>query len=326
MSHIKQIIMIGCMGFMLSACSETELASHWWKTWEHPDTDVASTSPAEGNYKVGNPYRAAGQWYTPVESYSYDETGIASWYGDEFHGKRTANGEVFDKNDLTAAHPTLQMPSLIRVTNLENGRSAVLRVNDRGPFARSRLIDVSHHAAEVLGFIGKGTARVRVQVLERESRILADAARKGYPPKTQMAMAFQRVPEEQTTTTTTQVASAETGNMETQKIVTTMDVPPPATDVSKADIDELNKELFRKFPVTPTNIYVQVGSFTNTGNAQGLKKKLSKFGHVEIYPSVVNGKQFNRVRLGPLSNVPDADATLSRVISAGYSTARIIVD
>jgi rare lipoprotein A len=326
MPNIKQIIMIGCMGLILSACSETELASHWWKTWEHPDKDVASTTSQEGNYKIGNPYRAAGQWYTPVESYSYDETGIASWYGDEFHGKRTANGEVFDKNELTAAHPTLQMPSLIRVTNLENGRSAVLRVNDRGPFARSRLIDVSHRAAEVLGFIGKGTARVRVQVLERESRILADAARKGYPPKTQMAMAFQRVPESQTTTTTTQVASADTGVTETQKVITTSEIPAPATDVSKADIEELNKELFRKFPVTPTNIYVQVGSFANSGNAKTLRQKLSPFGHVDIYPSVVNGKTFNRVRVGPLANVPDADKTLSRIISAGYSQARIIVD
>jgi rare lipoprotein A len=175
--------------FLLTACTETELLSHWWK-----DANYSSSkkpTPTQGNFKVGNPYQAMGKWYTPTENYSYDETGIASWYGDQFHGKRTANGETFNKNALTAAHPTLQLPSLVRVTNLDNGRSAVLRVNDRGPFSRSRLIDVSHRASDVLGFTAQGTAKVRVQVLDRESRILAEAAKKGYPEKIQMADGFQ---------------------------------------------------------------------------------------------------------------------------------------
>ena len=95
------------------------------------------------------------------------QTGIASWYGPQFHGKRTANGEYFDQEELTAAHPTLPMPVLVRVTNLENGRSLVVRVNDRGPFVNGREIDLSRKAAELLGYDRKGTARVRVQYVGR---------------------------------------------------------------------------------------------------------------------------------------------------------------
>jgi rare lipoprotein A len=115
------------------------------------------------HYKVGNPYQVAGRWYYPKVDEQYDTIGVASWYGDEFDGKLTANGEVFDKRRLTAAHPTLPMPTLVEVENLENGRTAVLRVNDRGPFVDDRIIDLSHAAARHLGFEGKGLARVRVR-------------------------------------------------------------------------------------------------------------------------------------------------------------------
>ena len=118
-----------------------------------------------GTYKLGNPYKVAGQTFIPRHEPDYDRTGIASWYGDDFHGRLTANGEVFDKHRLTAAHPTLPLPSLVRVTNLENGRTAVLRVNDRGPFLHGRLIDLSHASAFELGFLKRGIARVRVTYL-----------------------------------------------------------------------------------------------------------------------------------------------------------------
>src|SRR6185503_16233584 len=122
--------------------------------------------------------------YYPQEDYNYDETGVASYYGGEaqgvnFHGRMTANGETYDMNALTAAHQTLPMPSLVRVTNLDNGRAIVLRVNDRGPYARGRVIDVSRRAAQLLGFEGKGTASVRVQILADESRQLKLAMLQG---------------------------------------------------------------------------------------------------------------------------------------------------
>ncbi|MEQ8824159.1 MAG: septal ring lytic transglycosylase RlpA family protein [Filomicrobium sp.] len=115
-----------------------------------------------GVYKLGRPYKVAGQTYVPRHDPNYNETGIASWYGSDFHGRLTANGEVYDMHRMTAAHPTLPLPSYVRVTNLENGRSAVLRVNDRGPFVHNRMIDLSRAAAKTLGFLQQGTAKVRV--------------------------------------------------------------------------------------------------------------------------------------------------------------------
>ena len=128
-----------------------------------------------GVYKVGNPYQIMGKWYYPKEDYHYSEVGIASWYGDDFHAKKTANGEKYDMNTLTAAHRTLPLPSIVRVTNLENGRSLVLRVNDRGPYAKDRIIDISKRGAQLLGYQTKGTTKVRVEILESESKALKAA-------------------------------------------------------------------------------------------------------------------------------------------------------
>jgi rare lipoprotein A len=116
-----------------------------------------------GTYRVGKPYIVGGRVYVPEEDTHYREEGLASWYGDDFHGRLTANGEVFDMASLTAAHPTLPMPCYARVTNLGNGKSLIVRVNDRGPYHGNRLIDVSNKAAELLEFKGNGVARVRVE-------------------------------------------------------------------------------------------------------------------------------------------------------------------
>ncbi len=105
-----------------------------------------------GTYRVGKPYQVAGRTYVPEENTNYDAEGMASWYGDEFHGRLTANGEVFDMNSISAAHPTLPIPSYVRVTNLRNQKSLIVRVNDRGPFHENRVIDVSVRAAKLLGF------------------------------------------------------------------------------------------------------------------------------------------------------------------------------
>jgi rare lipoprotein A len=120
-----------------------------------------------GTYRVGKPYIVAGRIYVPEEDLNYREEGLASWYGDDFHGRLTANGEVFDMGGLTAAHPTLPMPCYARVTNLSNGKSLIVRVNDRGPYHGNRLVDVSNKAAELLEFKGNGVARVRVEYVAR---------------------------------------------------------------------------------------------------------------------------------------------------------------
>ena len=140
-----------------------------------------------GTYRVGKPYTVAGRVYVPEEDTSYREEGMASWYGDDFHGRLTANGEIFDMASLTAAHPTLPMPSYARVTNLSNGKSLIVRVNDRGPYHGNRLIDVSNRAAELLEFKGNGVARVRVEYVARaplegsDDRQLVATLRTGVP-------------------------------------------------------------------------------------------------------------------------------------------------
>jgi rare lipoprotein A len=140
-----------------------------------------------GTYRVGKPYMVAGRVYVPEEDPSYRAEGMASWYGDDFHGRLTANGEVFDMASLTAAHPTLPIPSYARVTNLSNGKSLIVRVNDRGPYHGNRLIDVSNKAAELLEFKGNGVARVRVEYVARaplegsDDRQLVATLRTGVP-------------------------------------------------------------------------------------------------------------------------------------------------
>ncbi len=120
-----------------------------------------------GVYKVGKPYMVSGRWYTPREQPDYDATGIASWYGDDFHGRKTANGEIYDMNALTAAHPTLPMPTYAYVTNLANGRTVLVRVNDRGPFVADRIIDLSRASSRALGLERQGLGRVRVRYAGR---------------------------------------------------------------------------------------------------------------------------------------------------------------
>jgi rare lipoprotein A len=116
-----------------------------------------------GRYQLGNAYQVRGKWYKPKEELGYNRTGLASWYGSAFHGRKTANGEVYDKYHLSAAHPTFPLPSYARVTNIENGTSVVVRVNDRGPFHEGRVIDVSSKTADLLDMKRTGTAKVRVQ-------------------------------------------------------------------------------------------------------------------------------------------------------------------
>lgn len=140
-----------------------------------------------GTYRVGKPYLVAGRMYVPEEGPGYRSEGLASWYGEDFHGRRTANGEVYDMHSISAAHPTLPMPSYVRVTNLSNRRSLIVRVNDRGPYHGNRVIDLSGKAAELLGFRGHGVARVRIEYVGPASldgsddRMLIATLREGAP-------------------------------------------------------------------------------------------------------------------------------------------------
>lgn len=145
-------LLIVLLGTALAACGAT-------------NRPLETSGPANPTYKVGKPYKVAGKTYRPEANPHYDQTGMASWYGSQFHGRKTANGDIFNMNALTAAHTTLPMPSFVRVTNMDNGRWLILKVNDRGPFVGNRLIDVSRRAAQLLGFEKKGVTQVRVQAV-----------------------------------------------------------------------------------------------------------------------------------------------------------------
>lgn len=309
---------------MLVACSETQFVMHTAKR-------LGDTNKSQGTYKVGNPYEVKGIWYTPAEDWEYDQTGIASWYGPQFHGKATANGEVFDEWSVSAAHKTLPMPSMVRVTNLENGRSLVVRVNDRGPFASSRIIDMSHRAAQLLGFDAQGTARVRVQVMAEESQILAQRA-KGE----RVQLASNEAPIHSDGISSSSVASQELAPLEeapssSVESVAMNEAPvvarpsnPPSTPSTSSPRSQVG--YLAQFPVSPTRMYVQAGAFSDKINAEKVKSQLSSIGDVTVTPVPVNGRELFRVRLGPVEDVADADRLLNQVVEAGYDTARTVVE
>jgi rare lipoprotein A len=157
------------VGLLAAACSRSQSRREAGIAPASPRVVAAGQPIPKGGgiYKVGEPYQVDGQWYAPQEDPAYDRKGLASYYAADFHGRQTSNGEVFDMWSLSAAHPTLPLPSYVYVTNLENGRTLLLRVNDRGPYSNSRVIDVSRAAARYLGFERQGTARVRVRYVGR---------------------------------------------------------------------------------------------------------------------------------------------------------------
>lgn len=296
---------------LLSGCAEMQFLAQAGKMMGE---DQASTEPAK-QYKVGKPYQIEGKTYYPREDWDYVEIGSASWYGDEFDGRPTANGEKFDKDALTAAHRTLPMPSLVRVTNLENGRTAILRVNDRGPFSRGRIIDVSHQAARVLGFDGKGTAKVKVELLADESKDIA--TRSGgqiteQPRDTRYETGFR--PEGR-------FKSALIQPVEAAELPQPIELSKSAAD-SGASISSLPPG-----PVLQSNgVYIQAGAFASEQNAQKLSQSLSPLGSTNIVPLQKAGKTLYRVRLGPLKNVDEAHLLLDKMSAKGVSSAKIITE
>ncbi|WP_307832617.1 septal ring lytic transglycosylase RlpA family protein [Azospirillum argentinense] len=289
-----------------------------------PPAPSSSGLPRSGVYKVGKPYQVNGVWYYPAEDYSYSETGIASWYGPGFHQKVTANGEVYDQNELTAAHKTLPMPSLVRVTNLDNGRSLVVRINDRGPYANGRIIDMSRRGAQLLGFEGTGTAKVRVQILAEESRAVAAAARQGTPAP--MLAELDGPPPK----------AAPRGSVEvngtarpTPAAVTRAPVPPPTTVAGDmVDGRFVPAPVVAELPVKPyEQIYVQVGAFGSQDNVTRVRARLASLGQQAQVTQTVAGRQrLQRVRVGPLASVDSADAVLNQILQAGLTDAKIVVD
>ncbi len=324
---VTALVVLAALG--LGGCAETKLVGAGAKSAGRPSGgQTAAAAPGKGIYKVGNPYQIAGVWYYPKEDTKYDETGIASWYGPGFHGKYTANGESYDMNDLTAAHQTLPMPVFVRVTNLENGRSIVVRVNDRGPFANSRIIDMSRRGAQLLGFEQKGTARVRVQYIENApldgSTMMAQ---QGDEPQPQVSAAPRGDIGVQTLAPPPSVPTRTAAPKPAAPQLQPTTPPVPTTRVVTAEVpSDYTAQTVRVEPVKQTSIYIQAGAFTVYDNANRQSAKIGRFGPTRVTQTVVNGTDFYRVRLGPIDSVERADQLLSQVIGSGETTAHIVVE
>jgi rare lipoprotein A len=232
---------------------------------------------------AGPPYQVAGKWYVPAYEPNYDEVGVASWYGPTFHGKDSASGEVFDEMAMTAAHPTLPIPSLVRVTNLENGKTVIVRLNDRGPFIDDRLIDLSRAAGKALDMHDKGTAKVRVQYV-------------GPAPAEANAAPVQAVQ---------QYATA-----------------PKRIDVVARPLAPLAQPSAPAVkPAQPqTGFFLQAGSFADLANANALRDQLRVSAPVSITAVTVNGSDFYRVMVGPWATRDAADEAQNRFNNGGTKT------
>ena len=320
-AHISRNLLpliAGCL--LLSACGAAELAINLVQKQNRDEAQKEAVSgttniQAAPRYKVGDPYQVAGIWYYPERNLKYDETGVGSWYGDEFAGRLTANGEVFDPNKVSAAHKTLPMPSVVRVTNLDNGKSMVVRINDRGPFVSGRIIDLSREAARLIGYKDNGIAKVRVQVLAEQSLQLERLARDGKFPESGFD---EDLPVSNGVAKPTVSLTAKTTRATAVK---------KAPGKSALDLLSQNRvgEVIQTQAIE-TEIWVQIGAFHSVDNARAVLTRLSVFGEGRIIPALKDGQTLHRARFGPIATVEQADKLLNDVMKEGFNGVRIVVD
>jgi rare lipoprotein A len=262
-----------------------------------------------GRYSVGKPYQVAGMWFTPKAQPGYDRKGASSWYGEAFHRRKTSNGEYFDMNMLTAAHPTLPLPSYARVTNLANGKTIVVRINDRGPFVGTRIIDLSKRSAEVLDFKNKGKANVRVQWIGNAP--LNDQG-------SHLAMMNRKVQSGASIGTLIAAADgpARGGNDNVQVA--------SADENADANYQEASFEAPKqKKKVRGSAQIIQVGAFRNLDGAEQARAALSAIGPVQVYEwESANGPLY-KVQMGPFLSSIGAEDALTAVRAEGYSKAML---
>ncbi|BCX70695.1 septal ring lytic transglycosylase RlpA family protein [Pseudomonas izuensis] len=280
----------------------------WW------DVDVSRIPDATptlhtGPYKA-NPYTVLGKTYFPLqESKTYVASGTASWYGTKFHGQNTANGEVYDLYGMSAAHKTLPLPSYVRVTNLDNNRTVILRVNDRGPFYSDRIIDLSYAAAKKLGYAETGTARVKVEGIDPQ----AYWAAKGRPAPLMLN-------EPQVAQNSAPAMTASAGTVEQW-------TPPPqqhAAAVVPVQIADAKKNA----SAPASGQYLQVGAFANPDAAELLRSKLSGMVSAPVFISSIvrNQQTLHRVRLGPIGSPGEIQQVQNSVRLANLGSPSVVTE
>ncbi|MCS4263821.1 rare lipoprotein A [Pseudomonas sp. BIGb0176] len=273
----------------------------WW------DVDVSRIPDATptlhtGPYKA-NPYTVLGKTYFPIqESKNYVASGTASWYGTKFHGQNTANGEVYDLYGMSAAHKTLPLPSYVKVTNLDNNRSVILRVNDRGPFYSDRIIDLSYAAAKKLGYAETGTARVKVEGIDPQQWW----AQRGRPAPLMLN-------EPQVAQNSAPVVTASAGTVEQW-------TPPPQQHAAAVVPVQV------KNTAAASGQYLQVGAFANPDAAELLRSKLSGMVSAPVFISSIvrNQQTLHRVRLGPFGTPGEAQQAQNSVRLANLGQASVV--
>ncbi|MGZ5911802.1 MAG: septal ring lytic transglycosylase RlpA family protein [Reyranella sp.] len=300
-----------------------------------------------GSYKIGAPYKIDGVTYTPQEEFNHVETGVASWYGPGFHGKSTANGEAYDQSARTAAHRTLQMPAIVRVTNLDNGMSTVVRINDRGPFARSRIIDLSRTAAQELDIVRNGTGHVRIEQLQAESLAVKEVAMAGGGPAEQQAAVAQASSGRYAPAQ----APVQTAAYNPPPPAYTQPAPTPvyaqpaptqpvwannqrsaAADPAPAYIPASSggatvASLANGSTLQPTSgFYVQTGAFTTPENAERQRDAVSSYGASAVSQASAGAREVYRVRLGPYTTSDAAGIVADRLKRSGYGDARVVAN
>lgn len=279
----------------------------WW------DVDVSRIPDATptlhtGPYKA-NPYTVLGKTYFPLqESRTYVQSGTASWYGTKFHGQNTANGEVYDLYGMSAAHKTLPLPSYVRVTNLDNNKSVILRVNDRGPFYSDRIIDLSYAAAKKLGYAETGTARVKVEGIDPQ----AYWAAKGRPAPLMLN-------EPKIAQNSAPVITASAGTVEQW-------TPPPQQHAAAVVPVQLDAK--KNASVPASGQYLQVGAFANPDAAELLRSKLSGMVSAPVFISSIvrNQQTLHRVRLGPIGSPGEIQQVQNSVRLANLGSPSVVTE
>ena len=301
-----RLILLVFAAAALAACSTMNL----------PDAPKTVGGPsASPHYKIGSPYKIDGRWYVPKVDEQYDEIGVASWYGDAFHNKLTANGEIFDKRRISAAHKTLPLPTLAEVENLENGRKIVVRVNDRGPFVGDRVIDLSHAAADELGFTAKGLAKVRVRYVG-ETAVTALAAMPGDKATKPVRLAARReaaspVP-----------ASASEGDDAMAVLIASATGAPRLKPAAAVEPEPL--AAIPAAPALSPEFWVEIAQVKDLAELEKMQLDLPDLGPVSVQEDFASGRSSQSLRIGPFIDEAIAFASLSRARAAGFGAARIV--
>ncbi len=267
-----------------------------------------------GKYHVGDAYQVAGRTWTPHEQPGYDKTGVASWYGEAFHKRKTSNGEWFDMNTLTAAHATLPLPSYAMVTNLDNGRKVIVRINDRGPFVDTRIIDLSKKAADVLGYRNKGKTRVRVKLIGPAP--LSDSSQHMLAMNEAM---YNGASINQIASMADDAQAQAPIRVATRKRNPKYDVEPQDNDIQQANVEGQDV-----LPSDSAGYIVRVGVFHDLETAKEAFAQIAGFGPTQIVKAVGANGPLYRVQIGPLDNKQDANTALDTAISNGFEDARIV--